>query len=72
MTLQKKGMLDEAIVSYKEALSIKPTMAEAHHNLSATYYYKKNYMLAVAHCNKAEELGYSIHPQLVEALKPYR
>jgi len=72
ITFQKKGMLDEAIAAYKEALMIKPTMAEAHHNLSATYYYKKNYTLAIAHCDKAAALGYSVHPKLLESLKPYR
>jgi tetratricopeptide (TPR) repeat protein len=72
MSFQKQGMLDEAISEYKEALIIEPTMAAAHHNLSATYFYKKNYKLAIAHCDIAEGLGYSIHPTLLDALKPYR
>ena len=71
-SLREKGMVDEAIAAYKQALSVKPDMAEAHHNLSALYYDKKEYGPALAHCDKAAELGYSVHPQLLELLKPYR
>jgi len=67
-----KGMLDEAIAEYKKALAINPNDAEAHNNLAVAYYYKGEYDLAIEHCDKAIELGYRVHPRLLEALKPYR
>jgi tetratricopeptide (TPR) repeat protein len=68
----KKGMLDESISEYKQAIIIKPDYANAHNDLAVSYYYKGNYKLAMIHCDKAVELGYNVHPKLLELLKPYR
>jgi len=68
----KKGMSDKAIEAHKKALSIMPDLAEAHNNLCATYYYRGIYKLAILHCDKAIELEVSVHPKLLELLKPYR
>ena len=68
----KKGELDGAIVELKKALANKPRYPEAHHDLSFAYYYRGNHQLALLHCEKAEKLGYSVNPKLLELLKPYR
>ena len=68
----RKGELDESISEYKRTLAIKPDYADAHNNLSVAYYYKENYKLAIFHCDKAVELGSSVHPKFLELLKPYR
>jgi tetratricopeptide (TPR) repeat protein len=67
-----RGMLDEAIFEYNKAIAINPNYARAHYHLGITYYYKGNYRLAILHCDQARELGYSIKPELLELLKPYR
>lgn len=69
---QKKGEFDKAIFQLKKALASKPRYPEAHQDLAFAYYYKGNYQLALLHCEKAEKLGYSVNPKLLEMLKPYR
>ena len=68
----KKGMYDEAIAEFKKAIEINPSDADAHYNLAVTYYFKGEYDLAIKHCDKSIELGYQVHPEFLEALKPYR
>ena len=68
----RKGMDDEAIAEYKRAIEINPNYAKAHNNLAVEYYYKEEYYLAIEHCDRAIELGYRVHPKLLELLKPYR
>lgn len=68
----QKGMVDKAISEHRKALAIDPNFADAHTNLAVSYYSKKKYRLAIKHCDKAIELGCSIHPSLLDALKPYR
>ena len=69
-----KGMLDEAITEYKRAIEINPKYAQAHinFNLAITYYYKKEYSLAIKHCDRAIELGWEVSPELLDNLEPYR
>ena len=62
-------MVDEAIDEFKEVLVINPNYAKAHYSLGMAYYYKKNYTLALVHCNKAIELGYSVKPGLLKLLE---
>ena len=68
----QKGMVDKAISEHRKALAIDPNFADAHVNLAVSYYSKKKYRLATKHCDKAIELGRSIQPGFLEALKPYR
>jgi len=68
----QKGMVDKSISEHRKALAIDPNFADAHTNLAVSYYSKKKYRLAIKHCDKASELGYSIQPGFLEALKPYR
>ena len=67
-----KGMLDEKIAEYKKTIAINPNFATAHYNLGLAYHDIGQYDLAVEHCDKATELGYKVHPIVLEALKPYR
>ena len=66
----KKGMWDEAIAGYERALSLNPGYAEACNNLAVIYCYrKKDFTLAARYCKRAMELGYKVHPMLLDALK---
>jgi len=67
-----KGMYDEAIAEYKRAVVFNPNDTEAHYGLSLAYYAEGEYSLAIEHCDRAIELGYRVHPEFLEALKPYR
>ena len=67
-----KGMFDEAIAECKKAIAINPNYAKAHNNLAVVYYEQGQYDLAIKHCDKAIELGGKVHPEFLEALKPYR
>jgi len=68
----KNGMLEEAIIEYKKALTINPNLVEAHTNLSVVYYTKKNYKLAILHCDKIVQLKGMANPKLLKLLEPYR
>ncbi len=68
----KQGRLDQAIVEWKKVLEVHPKEAQAHHNLAAAYYAKKEFRLAIKHLDEASALGFKVHPQLAEWLKPYR
>jgi tetratricopeptide (TPR) repeat protein len=49
-----------------------PNHAEAHTNLAAIYYEKKEYRLAIQHVDQAIKLGKQVDPRFLEHLKPYR
>jgi tetratricopeptide (TPR) repeat protein len=68
----RKGMLDEAIAEYKKALVTNGDYAKAHYNLSIAYYKKGNYGKAIEHSDKALSLGFEVHPEFLELLRPYR
>ena len=68
----RQGRLDQAISEWKRVLEIDPKEAKAHHNLAVAYYGKKEFRLALKHLDEAQALGFKVHPQLAEWLKPYR
>ena len=68
----QKGGLDQAISEWKKALEVNPKEARAHQNIAAAYYAKKEFRLAIKHLDEASALGFKVHPQLSEWLKPYR
>jgi tetratricopeptide (TPR) repeat protein len=68
----KKGAFGQAISEWNKVLEINPKEARAHYNLAAAYYTRKEFRLAVRHLDQAVALGYKVHPQLLESLKPYR
>jgi len=68
----KQDRLDRAISEWKKVLELNPKVAKAHHNLAVAYYGKKEFRLAVKHLDEASALGFKVHPQLAEWLRPYR
>ena len=43
IALDEKGLIDEAIAEYREALRINPGYAEAHYNLGVALYRERSY-----------------------------
>jgi len=68
----RQGRLGQAIAEWERVLEIDPKEAKAHHNLAVAYYGKKEFRLAIKHLDEAQALGFKVHPQLAEWLKPYR
>jgi hypothetical protein len=66
------GKKEEAISLFKKAIEIDPHLPVAYNNLAMAYYDKKQYDLAIKYCDKAIDLGLKVHPEFLEALKPYR
>jgi tetratricopeptide (TPR) repeat protein len=67
-----KGRIDEAIEANHKALVLAPAFAPAHNNLAIAYLEKGQYALAVAHCDKAVELGYDVAPQIRQEIEEQR
>ena len=72
LVYENNGRKQNAINAYKKALELNPNYFLAHNNLAVAYYEEKKYDLAIKHCDKALELGYQVHPEFLELLKPYR
>ncbi len=70
--MAKKGMYNEAIAQLKRVIEINSNDAEGQNALVIAYYSKRKYSLAIKHCDRAIELGYSIDSRLLEFLEPYR
>jgi len=68
----RQGRLDQSIAELERVLEIDPKEAKAHHDLAVAYYGKKEFRLAIKHLDEAQALGFKVHPQLAEWLKPYR
>ena len=68
----KQGRLDQAISVWKRVLEMNPKEGKVHHNLAVAYYAKKEFRLALKHLDEASALGFKVHPQLTEWLRPYR
>jgi len=66
------GKFALAIGAYHKALEIKPDYALAYLNLAVAYYGQKDYPAAIRYCDKAAKLGYSVPPQFLMVLEPYR
>ena len=66
------GQIEPAVRFFLKALEINPELAETHNNLSIIYYAKKQYSLAIKHCDQAIKLGYKIHSGFLKALAPHR
>lgn len=60
---------DEAIDAYNKAIALNPQLKEAYNNRSAMYYVKKEYTLALADAQKAQELGFAVNANYMETLK---
>lgn len=63
---------EESLDLFKKAIEIDPTNADAHNNLAVAYYYKKQYDLAIKHCDLAIKLGYKVDSHFLKLLEPFR
>ena len=60
---------DDAERSFLRALELNPGLSQAHGNLCYLYFEQKRFEEAREHCGRAQQLGASVPPQLVESLK---
>jgi tetratricopeptide (TPR) repeat protein len=67
-----EGLVDESIQANLKALSIEPDFPVAHNNLAIGYIEKQEYDKAIAHCDKALELGYGVAPEITKELNKHR
>ncbi len=67
-----RGLVREGIEANLEAIKIAPDFPVAHNNLCVAYLEAGDFDKAVAHCDKAEALGYKVAEQLKEELLPHR
>jgi tetratricopeptide (TPR) repeat protein len=65
------GNCRKAIENYRRAIELNPDDAAAHNNLAVAYYYRREYNLAIRHCDRAMELGAKVDPAFLEALDSY-
>ncbi|MBF0229555.1 MAG: tetratricopeptide repeat protein [Desulfamplus sp.] len=67
-----KGLVDESIKANLQAVRIQPEFPISHNNLAVGYLQKKEYELAIFHCDKAQSLGFQVADAMKEELAPYR
>ncbi len=72
MSTDRRGTSTKRSPLSRRALEINPRYAEAHYNLAVIYYERKNYPLAIQHCDQAGKLGIVVDPKFLELLKPHR
>ena len=66
------GNIDEALRLWNESTKIDPSFAVAHFNLSVYYFKRKQYDLALDHCDKVLKLGYQVDQRFLKELEPFR
>jgi tetratricopeptide (TPR) repeat protein len=66
------GLIDQSIETNLKALAVDPDFAIAHNNLAINYLEKKEYDLAVTHCDKARSLGYDVAPEILAEIDQHR
>ena len=64
-----KDQYDQAISNFNKALEINPGLAFAYHNRGAAYFEKGQYDKAWGDVHKAQDLGSTIHPVFLKALR---
>lgn len=67
-----KGLVQEGIKANLEAIKVQPEFPVAHNNLAVAYLENNEFDKAIAHCDKAEELGYPVAQELKNELAPHR
>jgi tetratricopeptide (TPR) repeat protein/membrane associated rhomboid family serine protease len=65
----KKEQFDQAISDFNNAIELKPKLAMAHNNRGLAYFYKKEYEKAWDDVQKAQNLGYQVHPEFLKQLR---
>jgi len=67
-----KGLVKEGIKANLEAIKIQPEFPVAHNNLAVAYLEIEDFDKAIVHCDKVEEFGFEVAPQLKDELAPHR
>jgi len=70
--LSKMGKAHQGLVVLRRALALDPGRAETHLNLAIAYFARRAYDLAIAHCDRALQLGAQVDEAFLKALAPYR
>ncbi|MBW1915530.1 MAG: tetratricopeptide repeat protein [Deltaproteobacteria bacterium] len=66
---KRKGQYDQAISDYNKAIEINPRDALAYYNRGIACFYAKKYEKAWDDAHKAQDLGYSVQPRFLKALR---
>jgi len=66
------GDLDQAIRLWHKAIEIDPGFTIAHFNLANFYFLRKEYPLAIKHCDRVLALGAQVDAKFLKMLEPYR
>ena len=66
------GMLNKGIIEYKKAIVLNSNYVQAYNNLAISFFYAKEYQLAIDNYDKSIELGYEVDPVFSEYLESYR
>ena len=64
--------IDAAIRLWKKCLELDSDFTVAHFNLSVFYFLRKEYALALEHCDRLITLGALVDARFLEELKPFR
>lgn len=64
-----KRQIDEGIEEYSKAVKINPKYALSYNNRGLAYYFKREYDKAWQDVNKAQSLGFQVHPGFLKALR---
>ena len=65
----RQNNFTQAIVDYTKVINLNPRFEKAYNNLIAVYFGLKKFNKAWAYVHKAQEVGVSINPKLIETLK---
>jgi tetratricopeptide (TPR) repeat protein len=68
----QKGDVEKAIETGQRLLKLAPDFGLGHNNLAFAYYTKGDYEKALEHVDRAVALGFEVHPEFLERLKPHR
>lgn len=63
------GQLEKSIEMSCRALELEPSFAVAHNNLAIAYMEKGDFESAREHCQKAQNLGYAVAPEILAELE---
>jgi tetratricopeptide (TPR) repeat protein len=65
----KRGRYDNAVADCARAIKINPSYAAAYKNRGMAYFYKREYEKAWDDVYKAQNLGYNVNPEFINALR---
>jgi hypothetical protein len=62
----------KCIATNRKMLKLAPDFALGYNNLANAYYMKDDFEKAVKFSDKAQELGFEVHPEFLALLEPHR